>query len=385
MKKLGIIVVASLAFMGAVVADPAVSTPTAQAKTKVSVVSKKSMSTTKYQIDQSKAKGAYAYSSNLKKKEFKLSSGHNSVFYAKSQEKIKVGKSTRVYYYIKSSTNSKLAGWVWHGYLVKPILSKSAVAKLVASGQDLNPSSTLLKQPSAFYSTYRSYLEKEFNMTGKLTHFKNHQARVWIADPNLKTYADTAMGVWNKALGRKVFVTGSSKNFDLVISSRPSKQWDGLNDGIHLYLSSTALNDKTYMDSVADTPEIRALYNQYENVAEAYKDAANGSAEKAAYLAQGHTLYDQLIAAQKAAAPSATSYWEGVTVHELGHSLGLDHTPYLTDIMYAETSNDGFSSSVNGKYSWNSPKDPNDTRRETPTLSARDVNRAKLGMELGYW
>ena len=32
------------------------------------------------------------------------------------------------------------------------------------------------------------------------------------------------------------------------------------------------------MDSVADTPEIRSPYNQYEDIADAYKDAANGSA-----------------------------------------------------------------------------------------------------------
>ncbi|WP_225352115.1 matrixin family metalloprotease [Secundilactobacillus similis] len=46
------------------------------------------------------------------------------------------------------------------------------------------------------------------------------------------------------------------------------------------------------------------------------------------------------MAAQKAAAPEATTYWQSVLVHEMGHSLGLDHTPYLTDIMYAETSDD---------------------------------------------
>lgn len=385
MKKLGIIMIAALSFMGAAVAEPAVSTLTVQAKTKVSVVSKKSMSTTKYQIDQSKAKNAYAYSGSLKKKEFKLSYGQTATFYAKAQEKVKVGKSTRVYYYIKSTGSNKLAGWVWHGYLMKPIMSKSALSKLVASGQDLNPSSTILKQPAAFYSTYGAYLRKEFNMTGQLTTFKKHQARVYVSDPSLKTYASKSMSVWNKALGRSVFIKGTSKHHDLVIGTKSSKEWDGLNDGTHLYLSSSALHDKTYMDSVADTPEIRALYNQYENVSAAYKAAPSGSSEKKAYLAQGHTLYDQLIAAQKAAAPDATDYWEGVMVHELGHSLGLDHTPYLTDIMYAETSDDGFSSSVDGKYDWDSPKDPNDDRLESPSLSNRDVNRAKLGMKLGYW
>lgn len=56
MKKFGIIVVATLSFMASFAAIPAATTPTVQAKTKVSVVKKKSMSAQKYQIDQSKAK-----------------------------------------------------------------------------------------------------------------------------------------------------------------------------------------------------------------------------------------------------------------------------------------------------------------------------------------
>lgn len=385
MKKLGIIAVAAVSLVAALVATPATSAPTAQAKSKVSVVWKKSMSTTSYQINESKAKSAYAYSSTLKKKEFKLSNYPRTTFYAKGHEALKIGKSTRIYYYIKSSTNSKKAGWVWRGYLMKPIMSKTALAQLVNSGEDLNPTGKIMDQPAAFYSTYRATLRKDFNMTGNLTHFSNHQARVYVADPSLKTWAAKAMSVWNSALGRTVFVTGTASKHDLVITTKASKDWDGLNDGQTLYMSSTALKDTTYVDSVADTPEIRDLYNQYEDVANAYKNAADGSAAKATYQTEGHALYKKLVAAQKAAAPTVDNYWEGVMVHELGHSLGLDHTPYLTDIMYAETSDDGFSSSVNGKYSWDAPKDPSDTRRETPTLSDRDVNRAKLAMKLGYW
>ena len=122
MKKLGIMVVAAMSFMGVLAAAPVAATPTVQAKTKVSITSKKSISTQKYQIDQSKAKKAYAYKSDMKKKAFKLSSGHSTVFYAKAQETVKVGKSSRLYYYVKSSSNSKMAGWVWHGYLMKPLI-----------------------------------------------------------------------------------------------------------------------------------------------------------------------------------------------------------------------------------------------------------------------
>ncbi|MTV82212.1 M57 family metalloprotease [Secundilactobacillus folii] len=385
MKKLGIIAVTAVSMLAVLVASPTAATPNAQAKTKVTVAWKKSMPTTKYQINSAKAKHAYAYSSNLKKKVFKLSNYSRTTFYAKGHEAVKVGKKTRVYYYIKSSSNSKKAGWVWRGYLMTPIASKTALMAMINADQDLNPTGEIMSQPSAFYSRYRATLRKEFNMTGNLTHFTNHQARVYIADPSLKTWATKAMSVWNDALGRKVFITGTAGNKDLTITTKASSEWDGLNDGVTLDLSSTAIKDNTYVESVADTPMIRDLYNQYEDVANAYKAAPSGSADKANYLSQGHKLYNQLVAAQKAAAPSVNEYWESVLVHELGHSLGLDHTPYLTDIMYAETSDDGFSASVNGKYTWDAPKDPNDTRRESPTLSDRDVNRAKLAMKLGYW
>lgn len=384
MKKLGIIVVAALSFGAALIAQPVMSTPTAQAKTKVSVVWKKSMGKHSYQINASKAKGAYAYTSKLGKKVFKLSNYPNTTFYTKGHEALKIGKSTRIYYYIQSA-NGKKAGWVWRGYLTTPVMSQSALTKLINSSTDLDPSATLLKQSSAFYSKYRATLRKNYNMTGALTSFTNHQTRVYVSNAGLKSYVTKAMSVWNKALGKKVFIAGTASQHDLVVSSKASNDWDGLNDGTHLYLSSTALKDASYVNSVADTPEIRDLYNQYEDVAQAYKSAKAGSSEKASYLTKGHDLYTKLVAAQKAAAPTATNYWESVLVHELGHSLGLDHTPYLTDIMYAETSDDGFSSSVNGKYSWTSPKDPTQSRRETPSLSTRDVDRAKLAQKLGYW
>lgn len=384
MKKLGIVAVVALSFGAALIAPAMTSNTTAQAKTKVTVQWKKSMAKHSYQVNESKAKHAYAYTSKLGKKVFKLSNYPNTTFYTKGHEALKIGKSTRIYYYVQSS-NKKKAGWVWRGYLMKPVMSQSALTKLISHGTDLDPSATILSQPSTFYSKYRAYLLKNFNMTGNLTRFSKHQARVYIADSSVKTYATKAMSVWNTALGRKVFVTGTASKHDLIVTTKASSDWDGLNDGSHLYLSSTSLKNKSYLESVADTPEIRSLYEQYENVADSYKAAATGSADKARYLAEGHKLYEELKAAQKKAAPTATDYWESVAVHELGHSLGLDHTPYLTDIMYAETSDDGFSSSVNGKYKWTSPKDPDATRRETPSVSKRDVDRAKLAMKLGYW
>ncbi|WP_367304568.1 M57 family metalloprotease [Lentilactobacillus parabuchneri] len=76
------------------------------------------------------------------------------------------------------------------------------------------------------------------------------------------------------------------------------------------------------------------------------------------------------------------TYWKSVLTHELGHSLGLDHTPYSNDIMAADSG----TKSGDAKYSWDNLKVVNNDFAEFQNqLSTRDINRAKLTKVLGYW
>lgn len=385
MRKFGLLAVAAMTLgLTATAVLPSTETTSAQASS-IKVVWRKAMGSHTYQINTSKAKKAYAYSSSFKHV-FKLSNYSGTVFYTKQHEKIKVSGKYHYYYYIQSADKKK-AGWVNRTYLKSvKIMSASALSTAISSGTDLDPSSTILNQNSAFYSAYKSTLEKNFNLIStSMTHFtSNNQARIYIQSSAIKSYAETAMNTWNKALGKKVFVLGTAKTHDIVMATKTSGEWDGLYDGTHIYLSTNYLNDPSYMESVADTPTIRSLYDQYETVKTEYKSETNAT-KKQEYYTEGTKLYNELIAAQKQAAPSASDYWSGVLTHELGHALSLDHTPYLTDIMYAETSDDGFSSAVNGKYTWNGPKDANDSRLESASVSQRDVDRAKLAGKLGLW
>lgn len=81
------------------------------------------------------------------------------------------------------------------------------------------------------------------------------------------------------------------------------------------------------------------------------------------------------------------NYWVGVITHELGHALGLDHTPYFQDIMAAPASTEDGSSQENAKYNWTDYKDSDGVQGGalTATLSQRDIDRAKLTKLLGYW
>ncbi len=97
----------------------------------------------------------------------------------------------------------------------------------------------------------------------------------------------------------------------------------------------------------------------------------------------GHKVSAPKTATDKAAYEKYyMGFWEATITHELGHSLGLDHTPYQDDIMYAQSG----SSSNSIKYSWTSSKAGKGTVAAlTNVLSTRDVNRTKLTKLLGYW
>lgn len=267
----------------------------------------------------------------------------------------------------------------------KAITSQAALNTAIKKGTDLKPSATILSQSSSFYSRYRTSLTKNFNMGKKITTFHNHKAYVYVKSPSLKSYTTTAMNTWNKALGRKVFVAGTASKHDLVVTARNAgTAWDGMNNGKTLTINSYRLNDASYLKGLGNTAKTRSLYTQYMSFLSRYSKLTNAKARVASYN-QGVKTYNALLAAKKAAAPTKSNYWSAIMVHELGHSLGLNHTPYLSDIMYAEKSNNGLTAAVAGKYAWTGPKDTKASRLMKPTVSSRDVSRAKLAYKMGIW
>lgn len=260
---------------------------------------------------------------------------------------------------------------------------RGRAAARVSLETDLMPSTALLHQSSQYYSANRAVLTKQYNLVGQVSRFNNDHLTVYVPSARLKPLVQTAMTTWNRALGQEVFSLGNATDHAITVTTKPSKAWDGLITGQIVYLNSTHLREASYVDQVANTPVTRKLKADY-LVQKALYEHATGTAKQAAYTKGTHYFHD-LLAIQKQAAPTYTAFWAGILTHEFGHALGLDHTPYLTDIMYAPASNESVSSPVAGKYPWTGPKDPNDTQRQSPSVSLRDVRRAELSQRLGYW
>ncbi|KRM43412.1 matrixin family metalloprotease [Lentilactobacillus parafarraginis] len=433
---------------------------TSYGKETVKVVWRQKMSHHSYTIDPKKAKNAYAYSAKLGKKVFKLANYRKRTFQTSFHQKLRINQHSRIYYYVTSTSGKKVSGWVWRGYLNKsktttnsakadPIIgasvrSESDLKSYIDAAPDLDPNLTVLGFESSVYTKYRAFLSAQYNL-GQFSSagvFKDHQARVYVADDQLQPYVSAAIDNWNTALGKTVFTLGTKDDHTLTVQldSATGKQWDGLfNQNVIDINASTFTNPDYATNNIASSSTLDNKLNDISQQASDLLDSTNVLLTKLRFNYQLQYLalqsnYNQASGSDKTAISkqmsslttnyenqekiiranyqsqiadlqqlvkntynqeqvslshtSMKNYWTTVIMHEMGHSMGLYHTPYKSDVMYASASNeqspDATPSPV--RYSWTQPKDPDDARAyTTATLSSRDVDRAKLAEILGYW
>ncbi|EHO47940.1 matrixin family metalloprotease [Lentilactobacillus kisonensis] len=418
---------------------------TVAAKRRIAVVSRHRMRPTTYKLKRIKSKNTYAYSARLTQKKFRLATYSNKSFNVTHQEKLRVNGKYRIYYFAKNLAKPNVTGWIWRGYLTKTTpspLSKTALNRLIASSPDLDPNNKILKLNPNVYRQFAKTFDKQYNV-GNFAFpglFFHDHATIYVENSPLQTVVSAAISKWNTALGADVFSLGNKGNSTLTIrfGNGSDAGWDGLFDGFNIQVDQKHFSDNSYVSSHSLTPrfkeKIRELSAQASQLLlqtnnelsvtqknfEAQSQHLNAEIQGATSDVQRAQLQQQLdnLKANYQAADQQikhdynsqieqirqqikadyqseqgsssdtleTNYWITVVTHELGHTLGLYHTPYQSDIMYAPTDNESESTLSPVKYSWNSPKDPNSPKAsETATLSTRDIDRAKLTKLLGYW
>lgn len=238
----------------------------------------------------------------------------------------------------------------------KQIAGKT-VAKAIKKTPDLNPTSSVRQYPAYIYDKYWQVFDRWYNVQPMSAPgiFKNHTAKVYVANQSLKSSTYAAMQNWNEALKVKAFKPGTKSNHTITVGFKNAGTGEGSWDGY--YITSKLYINYNFFDNAKYLP---AVYKAETGKILAYADQPNSADYQALY----------------------NTYWKSVITHELGHSLGLDHTPYSNDIMEADSG----TKSGDAKYSWSQSKVVNDDYAIFQNkLSSRDINRAKLTKILGYW
>ncbi|GHP13725.1 hypothetical protein YK48G_11500 [Lentilactobacillus fungorum] len=321
-----------------------ITTPTA-AQPAAQVLTKKKITPKAYH-----ATAGYIYSTpKLTKPSHNAKHYPKTIFYAYQQVLVKKATGKNAVYYYVSSQNKQLRGYIWRGYL-KPIakqqsaMSQKSLIKLINAAADMDPDKSLLGLKQINYQAHENVFDLGYNLLhfSPQSTFKDHQATIYVTANQLTPYTEAAMTKWNQALGTTVFKLGSKRSHTLTVQfgNGTKEGWDGLYNGKAVYVDQTHFDDPKYPIGYMN-PKL-------------------------------------------AEQTSTDQYWTGVIAHELGHTLGLDHTGYQEDLMYAPNS-DG---NVIAKYLWKKPIQKSASGldgTEMATITTRDLDRAKLAKQLGYW
>ncbi|MFD1455140.1 hypothetical protein ACFQ44_05470 [Levilactobacillus lanxiensis] len=325
--------------------------------------------------------------------------------------------------------------------VAKPTVTKTELQSLINQSPDLDPTGKLLSLSKKDYQTYDDLFDTNFNLTNfsDTGVFKHHQAKLYVKDSAMNASVAVAIKKWNDALGKTVFTLGTQGNHTMTVKLGNNQEndqednWIGLYDRKTVLIDQTDFNDVDVGNSSTADPDLKQQYESLGDQVKQNKDKYD--AQKASISASYQSQFSEInqkvsqataaertaltaqrkqLAVQKRAAlrtlqdaysqkdtvlrsqrskvlkqlisKQHTNFIGAVIMHELGHSLGLDHTPYLADMLFANGNLQGKYTSANVKYPWEEFKGPEVKQGiDTGILSQRDIDRAKLTEQLGYW
>jgi len=284
--------------------------------------------------------------------------------------------------------------------LVTPVVSSSAITAEAAS---VTPSTTTLKKSSSYYRKHAKTLGKKYKLAfdAQTALKKNGKAVVYVntKDKNLKQSVKVAMNYWNKQLGKKEFTQGTKKSHTFTFSvskTKPSKidssdaWWTPGKKQLQIRQSYYTA-EKQEIGSAMTEQLNDSFYKQYKSTIEA-KAKANLVAKGVSTNDKNYsTLFDQeagnvetslpaystlvkdVKAVENSYANTGRMYaYASIIAHEMGHVMGLNHSPNTKDLMYYESGNSNV-------YSYKKVKAG--LSKYTP-VTKTDKARAKLALKI---
>lgn len=248
--------------------------------------------------------------------------------------------------------------------LVTPLVTSATTAHAAS----VKPSASLLKKNKSYYRKHAKTLGKKYKLAydAQTALKKNGKAVVYVntSDAKLKKSVQLAMNYWNHKLGKKEFTTGSKKNHTLTFSvsktaasksDRSDAWWTPGNKHMQVRWSYYQEEKDNIGSSMTDQLN-KAFYKKYVNTILAQAKAqlaANGvattdknydklldaAAEKLeTSLPAYSTLKTNVNHVKTSLASEGRMYEYASTIaHEMGHVMGLNHSPNKSDLMYYES------------------------------------------------
>ncbi|MCK8606824.1 hypothetical protein [Apilactobacillus ozensis] len=342
-------------------------------------VTKKSKLTTYQGI-----KGKAYSDKNLKKHSFSLKKYKSTKLYSNKYILVKKDNTTKKYVYVHSK-NNKLKGFTSsknvkvyptkkvNHKIVKnlDITSKERLMSYIKQCPDLLPEGQLLNLSKSSYTNYKNLLSKQFNINkySSSPAFKDGHAFLYTDDKDLKAPLADAINNWNKAFGSNIFELGNVQDETLKVElvTKDNNDWDGMFSNNSILVNKNNFYNQKYNKQI----------NQINGAKVDVNDLIDGKNAKSKEQKEFNNASDS---------PLDNKYWTGVIMHEMAHAMGLGHTPYANDIVFAESSEEQEQSKLPLKYTWSTLRANNEKiATMTNKLSQRDLNRARLAKNMGIW
>ncbi|AQW20744.1 hypothetical protein PL11_001835 [Lentilactobacillus curieae] len=222
-------------------------------------------------------------------------------------------------------TRLKIKSTVVAGLLV--VFGTSAIGvSHPAKAAGVTPPQSLLNKSQNYYKDNYQTLAKKYRISYSLQSgiAKNRTVKIYLGTKNkdLRDSLYFAVQYWNDKLGRQVFQYGTKGSHTLTFNTVNNAT--GSNDGADAWWDPgekrVVVNLKMYKNSLAQLSKQIIDNSQQSGVS-----GADLTAER------------QDIAVNGLDKTSRTLYYGATLTHELGHVLGLNHSPNKNDTMYFES------------------------------------------------